>query len=48
MDDARDVGSPAIPIAGNNRAPSLLPVRALCAAAMISFALLLLFRGQAR
>jgi hypothetical protein len=47
MDDARDVGSPAIPIAGNNRAPSL-PVRALCAAAMISFALLLLFRGQAR
>jgi VanZ family protein len=29
MDDARDVGSSAVPIAGNNHAPSV-PVRAVC------------------
>ena len=47
MDDARAVGSPATPIAGNNHALQCR-LRAVCAAAMISFALLLLVRGQAR
>ena len=47
MDDARDVGSPAASMAGQQSRPSV-PVRAVCAGAMTSFALLLLFRGQAR